>query len=492
MDNLALYTVDQVRHIDRIAIERCRSSGASLMHRAAQAAFAALRRRWPEAHHIRVLAGTGNNGGDAYLLAALAHEHGLRVELHALGDSIGEDAIKARSKWIALGQPISTLDDAIRAGAVDVVVDGLFGSGLSRAIEGDAAELIVALNARGSATLALDVPSGLDANSGVATGPVLRADATISFVGWKRGLFTADAADLCGVLELATLAIPADAYAGIDADANLLDTDLIQKLSARKRNVNKGTFGHVLAIGGDEGMAGAVRLCAEAALRSGAGMVSVATRLAHVSALNAARPELMARAVDGPQSIAAMLERASTIALGPGLGQAAWGHALWDSALRADKPIVIDADALNLLAEHPCKLPGRTVLTPHPGEAARLLRLDIGTIQRDRFAAARAIARTYAATVVLKGAGSIIAAEDGRVAVCRFGNPGMASAGMGDVLTGIIAGLLAQGLSVWDSARIGALAHARAGDLAAGTAPRGMIASDLFVPLRRLLNGQHA
>lgn len=402
---------------------------------------------------------------------------------------MGADAAAARSAWLALGQPVLTIDEAIGSGKVDVIVDGLFGSGLSRPVDGIAAQLIDALNARCDATLALDVPSGLDADTGIANGPVLRADTTISFVGWKRGLFTADAPDHCGALELATLGIPDHVFAQFAADASLLDMTATCALPARKRNVNKGTFGHLLTIGGDDGMAGAVRLCAEAALRSGAGLVSVATRVAHLGALNTARPELMARGVDGPQSIAPMLGRASVVALGPGLGQGAWGHALWDAAVRAKTPIVIDADGLNLLAKFPCPLPATTILTPHPGEAARLLGVEIGDIQRDRFAAARAIAKRHASTVVLKGAGTIIAAADGSVAVCPFGNPGMASAGMGDVLTGVIAGLLAQGLSGWDSACVGVLVHARAGDLAAGSAPRGLIASDLLAPLRRLLNG---
>ncbi len=485
-----LYTVEQVRRIDRIAIEQCSSADTPLMQRAATAAYATMRRLWPDARHIRVLAGAGNNGGDAYLFAVLAHADGLRVDLHALGASAGDDAIAARSAWAALGQPIRSIGEAIRAGGADVVVDGLFGSGLSRAIEGEAAHLIDALNARGGATLALDVPSGLAADTGIATGPVLRADATICFVGWKRGLFTADATDLCGLLELATLGISDSAFATFEADARRLDAASMHTLfPERKRNVNKGNFGHVLTIGGDMGMAGAVRLCAEAALRSGAGKISVATRIDHIGALNAGCPELMARGVDGPQSIAGMLEQASAIALGPGLGQGAWGHALWDAAVRTNVPVVIDADGLNLLAKFPCALAATSILTPHPGEAARLLGVDIEGVQRDRFAAARAIATRHAATVVLKGAGTLIAGPDGRVAVCPYGNSGMASAGMGDVLTGIIAGLLAQGLSAWDAATAGVVVHARAGDLAAGDAPRGLIASDLFGPLRRLLNG---
>jgi len=487
----ALYTVEQVRSLDRIAIDECAIPGFELMQRASASAFAMLSRRWPQARRLLVLAGDGNNGGDAFLLACIARAHGLVVRVFALSEtSRGEDAAAARAALLGDGQVIEVVDGETRLPTADLIVDGLFGTGLARAIEGPAAHLVARLAECATPVLALDVPSGLDADTGIAGGAVVRADATVSFVGWKRGLFTADARDLCGTLELATLGMPGTVYARVVADAELLDADFAARLPLRRSNVNKGTFGHVLAIGGDDGMAGAVRLAAEAALRVGAGLVSVATRAAHVAALNAARPELMARGVDGPQSITPMIERANAVALGPGLGAGAWGHALWDAALRAGRATVIDADALNLLARSAIDLPQQAVLTPHPGEAARLLGVDIATIQSDRFAAARELAKRHRCVVVLKGSGSLVVDMHGRVAVCPFGNPGMASAGMGDVLTGIIAGLLAQGLDAWDAACVGVVAHARAGDAAAGDTPRGLIASDLFGFLREMVNGE--
>ncbi|MGB0135076.1 NAD(P)H-hydrate dehydratase, partial [Dokdonella sp.] len=299
----------------------------------------------------------------------------------------------------------------------------------------------------------------------------------------------ADGPDYCGTVELATLELPGDLFGRIDQDVEMLQAGFTGGLKKRRRNVNKGSFGHVLVVGGDERMAGAVRLAGEAALRSGAGLVSIATRASNAFAINSARPELMVQGVDGPQSIAPMLERASVVALGPGLGQGAWGHALWDSTVRAGKPLVLDADGLNLLAAYPYPLRAPCVLTPHPGEAARLLGCDVARIQSDRFAAARELAARYSAIVVLKGTGSLISNAQGRLALCPFGNPGMASAGMGDVLTGVIAGLLAQGLDAWDAACLGVLAHAQAGDRAAGEFPRGLVASDLLQPLRVYLNG---
>jgi NAD(P)H-hydrate epimerase len=487
-----LHTVEQVRRIDQAAIRDQRIAGIELMQRAADAALAMLRRRWPQARRLRVVAGNGNNGGDAFLLAHGARAAGMQVELLALNGQSRGDAAVARRRWLDGGGRVLAPEEGMQPDSAEVLVDGLFGVGLSRAVEGPAAHLLQRMNDFAGPRFALDVPSGLDADRGVAQGTVLRADATLCFVGWKRGLFTADGVDCCGHLELDTLGIAEHAYADVGGDGELLGAGIVGLLPPRRNNVNKGRYGHVLAIGGDSGMAGAIRLCGEAALRSGAGLVSLATRAEHVLAINAARAELMAVAVDGPQSIEHLMQRASVIAVGPGLGQGAWGHALWDKAIHAGRPLVLDADALNLLARHPSTLSGDTILTPHPGEAARLLECSSADVQADRFAAVRELARRHACVVVLKGTGSLIADSTGRLALCPFGNPGMASGGMGDVLTGIVAGLRAQGLGAWDAARLGVVAHAIAGDRAAGAAPRGLIASDLFAPLRAFLNGAHA
>ncbi|HET9033430.1 MAG TPA: NAD(P)H-hydrate dehydratase [Dokdonella sp.] len=488
----SLYRVDQVREIDLAAISRAEIPGPELMRRAATAAFSCLQERWPEARSLLVIAGSGNNGGDAFLLAKLARAAGLDVHVVALGAESRGDAKLARAAWIGAGGGIEVADQATPLTQADVLVDGLFGTGITRAPEGVAAALINAMNAHQGGKLALDVPSGLDADSGCAAGVALRADITISFVAWKRGLFSADGVDCCGVLHLDTLEIPENIFADFSADAKLLGMHDLSLLSPRSNNVNKGQFGHILAIGGDHGMAGAICLSAEAALRVGAGRVSVATRAEHVPTVNTRCAELMARGVDSPQSLQAMLDHCSVVAIGPGLGQGGWSHAMWDSAIRAGKPGVLDADALNLLARESRALAHSTVLTPHPGEAARLLGCDVARIQSDRFAAVRELARRYSAVVVLKGAGSLIADAEGQLALCPYGNPGMASAGMGDVLTGVIGGLLGQGLDAWDAACLGTLVHALAGDDAAAECPRGLLASDLFVPLRRLVNGCRA
>ncbi len=485
-----LYTVDQARALDRRAIDALGIPGYELMQRAAAAALVCIRQHWPRARRIAVYCGPGNNGGDGFLLAALAREAGLHVDVIALGESQGDDAVRARREFEQGGGAVHPWQGSGELPLADVQIDGLFGTGLRRALAPDVAQLVRQIQARGAPILALDVPSGVNADTGEVPGESVQAEVTVTFIAAKRGLYTGQAPGYVGQVQLEPLGLPEALWQGCHADAELLH---VQTLPARPRQAHKGNNGHVLAIGGDHGTAGAIRLCGEGALRGGAGLVSVATRRAHLLALNAARPELMAHEVNGPQVLAPLLERASVLAVGPGLGQGAWGHALWLTALESALPLVLDADGLNLLAREPRQLAGRAVLTPHPGEAARLLGCDTATIGADRFAAARELARRYGAIVVLKGAGSLVAEPGGRVAVCPWGNPGMASGGMGDLLTGIIAALLAQGCEAWRAACLGVGLHARAGDLAARTGgERGLLASDLLEPLRLLLNGKDA
>lgn len=482
-----LHTVEQLRAMERAALSAMGLSGPELMRRAANAALNSLRRHWPQTRRICIHCGPGNNGGDGLLLGVLAREAGLEVEMLALTAASHGDAAAARAAWEADGGRIRLWDANTELPEAELHIDALYGIGLNRAPAGDAERLIRALCASETPVLSLDVPSGLNADTGTCPGAAIRADLTVTFIANKRGLHTGRAADHVGVLELATLGVPEAVCAAVVPDARLL---IPEALPSRPRYANKGSNGHVLLVGGDEGMAGAVRMAAESALRAGAGLVSVATRADNVFAINAARPEAMVRGVDGPQTLAPMIERASVLAVGPGLGKASWGHALWLTALDADKPLVLDADGLNLLARQPRQFSAPTVLTPHPGEASRLLGCSVAEVEEDRFAAVRELASRYQVVAVLKGSGSLIAASDGRVKVCPWGNPGMASGGMGDLLTGIVAGLLAQGCDAWQAACLGVGLHARAGDRAAQQGERGLLASDLLAPLRRLVNGK--
>ncbi len=484
-----LFSVAQARAIDRGAQDALRVSEYELMQRAGAAAWRELLGHGPHAQRIGIGCGPGNNGGDGYALARLASESGRKVCVVHLPDGAprSDSARQAAANWHAAGGASASFDGGLPD--VDLWVDALFGIGLTRPPTGCAAALIEAINAAGKPVLALDVPSGVDAESGNVPGVAVRASRTLGFIVDKRGLHTGAALDCVGALQIDDLGVPAavrDAQAPV---AWRMDGGALPAwLPRRTRDSHKGDFGHVLCVGGDHGTAGAIALTAEAALRCGAGLVSVATRCEHLPALIARRPELMVRGVEDTQAFGEVSERASVLAVGPGLGRGDWGRALLAASLRGGKPLVLDADALNLLAEAPQPL-ADAVLTPHPGEAGRLLGRPTVQVQADRFAAARELAGQRGAVVVLKGAGTLVAAPGAAPVVIQGGNPGMASGGMGDVLTGVIASLRAQGLGGFDAAVCGALLHAAAGDAAAADGgPRGLLASDLFPHLRRLAN----
>lgn len=484
-----LYRADQVREIDRIAIEELGIPGAMLMARAGAAAFEALRVHWPQARRIAVICGTGNNAGDGLVVARLAREAQLDARLLQVDPSrpLCGDALAEAEAWQAAGgitQPFSP--DALSG--TDVLVDAMFGTGLDRDVSGLWREAVEAVNRSGLPVLAIDIPSGLHADTGRVLGAAVRAALTVTFMGLKQGLFTGQGPDHCGMILFHDLDVPRNLYARVPAAARRLDRETLGPLRLRRpRSAHKGRFGHVLVIGGEQGMSGAVRLAAEAAARVGAGLVSVATRAAHAAVLNLTRPELMCHGVEQAQDLDPLIDRANAVAVGPGLGRSSWARALLDRATAGEKPLVVDADALNLLAGTPSRRE-LWVLTPHPGEAARLLGCDTAEVERDRFAAVAALVHRYGGVCVLKGAGTLIGSGDGPVAVCTAGNPGMASGGMGDVLSGVIAGLIAQGLPLRQAAEVGVGLHAAAADRAACEGERGMLATDLMPHLRRLAN----
>lgn len=480
-----LYSVAGVREIDRRAIVELGIPGAVLMRRAAEAAWREARRRWPALAGVEVLCGSGNNGGDGYELACLARADGCAVRVHEIGaPPAGSDAAVARERWHGLRGAETVPQD--RPG---LVVDALFGIGLSRPPGGAAAAAIETIQARraaGSPVLALDVPSGLDADTGAAPGVAVAADLTMTFIAGKPGLHTGRGPALCGEIVIDDLQLPDTLAEGIEVAATLTAADELRAdLPRRGRTAHKGDHGHALLIGGDHGTPGAILLAARAALRAGAGLVSVATRADHAAVLAAAQPELMVRGVESAAALQAMLDKADVVAIGPGLGQQEWGRSMWSALRELERPQVVDADALNLLAQQPDRLE-RRVLTPHPGEAARLLGWTTRQVQDDRFAAAARLRETYGGVVVLKGAGSLIAGTERRL--CPYGNPGMGTGGMGDVLTGVVAALVAQGLPLEKAAATAVTAHALAGDRAAVHGERGLLPSDLIDALRSVVN----
>lgn len=484
----ALYSAEQVRELDRIAIQVQGIAGDELMQRAAAACWRALQARWPQARSVLLVCGRGNNGGDGYEIARLARAAGWRVTLVAAdGLPTQGEALQACTAWQAEQGLIERFDG--RLPAAEVIVDALLGTGLRQAPQGQVAAAILAINQahqRGAGVFSVDLPSGLNASTGEAYVPTVHADLSLSLIGNKLGLFTADGPDHAGERQFDSLAVPASVYQGQAATVQLLRQEALSAwLPKRRRGAHKGEHGHVLVVGGQLGMMGAVLMAARAALRSGAGLVSVATRPEHAALLSAVQPELMAHGIAQGQALKALLARADTVVIGPGLGQDAWAHELWCAVLESGKPLVVDADALNLLARQAETL-GDAVLTPHPGEAARLLGWRNAQVQADRLQALRTLEARYGACVVLKGAGTLISGEP--VALCPYGNPGMAVGGMGDVLSGVIAALRAQGLKAQTAAQAGVLLHALAGDRAAAGGERGLLPSDLLAVLRSLSN----
>jgi ADP-dependent NAD(P)H-hydrate dehydratase / NAD(P)H-hydrate epimerase len=489
-----LYTAAQARELDRIAIEDHGIPGYSLMQRAARFSYEVLKQHWPDANAIAVVCGGGNNAGDGYVLAKLARDDGKQVSVINMFDpeNLKGDAATAYQDLLATNLKPIKFSPSVFAG-IDVIVDALFGTGLDRDIEGQCCDLIKLINASESPTISIDIPSGINADTGNTMNIAVNADVTATFIGLKRGMFTGDGLAASGDIKFDDLDVPAEVYQQMNVCSDkhvasrLILNDLNQVLKPRHRNSHKGHFGHVLVVGGDAGYLGAARMAAEAAARVGAGLVSVATRAAHASLLSTVRPEIMSHAVETLDDLMPLIKRASVIAIGPGLGQSEWAKLLLARVLESNLPIVIDADALNLLAEEG-QSSNSWVITPHPGEAARLLKTDTKIIQHDRFNAIKMLHEKYQGPVVLKGSGTLICDTEGELFICDAGNPGMSSGGMGDVLTGVIAGLIAQGIELNHATKLGVCLHANAADRAASRGERGLLAMDLMPHLRNLVN----
>lgn len=485
-----LYTAAQVRQLDALAIETHGIAGYTLMTRAGEAVVKVARERFPAARRWLVLCGGGNNGGDGYVAARLAAAAGIDVHLVALKPpaELSGDAAQAAQDWQGEGGAVHPWPPD-SGSDFDLVIDAMLGTGLDREVGGRYREAVEWVNRQPWPCLAVDVPSGLNADTGTPMGCAVEADVSVSFIGQKRGLYTADGPDHAGEVRFETLQTPFEMHQAIaDSGTLIREYIIVQTLQRRARNAHKGHFGHVLVAGGIEGMGGAPRLCGEAALRAGAGLVSVATHPTHAAAVHLGRPELMVHAAADGDALQALLQRATVIALGPGLGQQEWSRSLWAACIDSPLPLVVDADGLNLLAGSELER-DHWILTPHPAEAARLLACETAEVQADRVAAALELARRRHATIVLKGCGTVVADPTGRYGICSLGNPGMATAGTGDVLTGVVAALLAQGLEPMPAAMAAVAAHAAAGDLAAeACGERGLLAGDITRRLPRVLN----
>lgn len=481
---LSLHDAAQVRALDA-RLMAAGTPGAVLMQRAAQAAWRALRRRWPQLRKLCVLAGPGNNGGDGYLLAAIARRAGWDVQVYSLADParLRDAAAQAYAEACAQGLQVQPWHaEAVLDG---LLVDAMLGTGLAGELREPYASAVARINASGLPCLALDIPSGLCADTGRLWGAAVRADLTVTFIALKLGLFTGAGPDQVGELCFADLQADAALCAAAPAMAQRLTAGNLQRLPARPRTTHKGRCGRLLVVGGERGYGGAALLAAQSGLRGGAGMVSLATREEHVAGALARCPELMVRGLLSSGQLLALLPGHDVLVVGPGLGQGAWGRSLLTAAAQFEGAQVWDADALNLLAAGRVQIRAGAVLTPHPGEAARLLGCSLVEVQDDRPAAALRLAQRYQAVVVLKGAGSLV--TDGHtLCLCEHGHPAMAGPGLGDVLAGLIGALLAQGLAALPASELAVWLHARAGERL-GQAGRGLLASELVGVIRELL-----
>ena len=483
-----LYSAESVARLDQVAIKDYGIPGYTLMRRAGQAVLDTLQQYYPDVTSVLVLCGAGNNAGDGYVVARLARAHGLEVRLVSMIDpgKLAGDARQAWQHWQECGETELYGPDFIAD--ADVIIDALLGTGLAREVADDWKALIKTVNQSGIPVIAVDIPSGLNADTGAISGAAIDADRTVTFIGLKKGLFTGSGKACCGEICFNDLQLPRQVYESVEPDAELLCRPSQWSLPKRRHDTHKGRNGHVLVIGGNHGMPGAVILAARAALRAGAGLVSVVTRPQHISAVAAACPEAMVHGSRNGEMNQSLLDKPDYIAIGCGLGQDAWAQRLLYLALDSTIPMVVDADALNLMAARDrLGLTRECVITPHPGEAARCLNVNKHDVQHNRFQAVELLRQQCSAHIVLKGSGTLIRQQE-RTLVCPFGNPAMATAGMGDVLTGMIASLAAQQTVIGADLNRAVIAavclHAIAGDLAAQGDDRGLVATDLIEQIR--------
>lgn len=499
----ALYSVSEIRAIEQASLAAL--PAGTLMQRAGKAAARAaldmLAESWSNAR-ILVIAGPGNNGGDALEAARLLADDGQQVTVLLFSDANRQPADAQQALTRARSSSVRFEDVAVASAVMtqrwDLVIDGLYGIGLVRPITGTQRGLVEAINTLSCPVLALDVPSGLDADTGNIVGEegvAVCARRTITFIAGKPGLHTLHGRDHAGDVQVDSLDIDEIHFMPARAHLNGIEW-FLQFLRLRQHASHKGSYGDVTIIGGAHGMSGAPVLAARAAAKCGAGRVFAAF-IGEAPAYDSGQPELMCRVADSIDL------NSGSLVVGPGMGISRDAHDVLAKALHTQRPLVLDADALNLIATEPGlqhKLAQRnapSILTPHPLEAARLLQASTGEVQADRLAAARELARRFNSIALLKGSGSVIAKADGELVINPTGNPALATAGTGDVLAGICGALLAQSFPAWNAALAAAWLHGKAADVlvADGIGPIGLTASELIPSARTLLNQlteQHA
>ena len=485
MDSLRrVYTGSECRQLDKIAIDELGISSFRLMYRAANFAMSEMLKRWSNPVTVSIVCGSGNNAGDGYLLAAALHAKKYPIQLLQTGDvsRLKGDAKGAFEQARALGIEPSNSDSPTG----EIIVDALLGTGVEGAVRPEFADMIQKMNVAGKPIVSLDIPSGIDPDTGgfLVDTPV-RAQLTACFVGLKICLLTGRARNCCGEIVSSTLEIPDEAYERVPGTSMLPVNDGEKRFPVRNVAAHKRDFGHVLIVAGNMGMGGAGLLAAEAALRSSAGLVSVSTHPSHAGIFLARRPELMVKASSDGSLVSDQLSQADVVVVGPGLGRDEWAKRALTDALSSGKRLVIDADALNLLAENNSELPINSIITPHPGEAARLLGISTNDIENDRIGAVKTLSERFQAIAVLKGAGTLVAESGELHGICEIAESALSTAGSGDVLAGVIGAAYAQIPEAITAASLGVHLHGTAGIHARkNLARRAVIASDLIEALR--------
>lgn len=470
-----LYSSKKVYQLDQLAIKQDRRSSKQLMARAGAAVWASLQQELTDLRDVTLFAGAGNNGGDAFCIACLALQQRINVKLFFIGERERQSEASKHfaNRFVEAGGVIRDWDDNLPDS--DVIIDGLLGIGIQRDLDSRWQNLVKTINSSDAYRVAIDIPSGLNADTGVAMPCAVKADLTVSFIGRKQGCYLADGPDYCGKRVFDDLGVSSGVYQQVDPDIDVL-SDQSVSLPVRNNNSYKNQFGHVLVIGGARNMSGACRLAGLAALRTGAGLVSICVHSDNYQPSVASSPDLMVYSWD---EIDKALELASVVAIGPGLGHSSQARDLMTRVKSVGTPMVIDADALqqDFLVDLDTR---QAVLTPHPGEAARLIGSTSRDIQQNRLSILNQLCDRWPHVSILKGAGTLVGVSGQIASLCRHGHAGMAVAGMGDVLTGITAGLIAQGLEPLDAARLAVAIHARAAEAYSNTAhPHSLIASDI-------------
>ncbi len=500
-----IFTSQEIRIMEQDHAAANNGHCYDLMEKAGRCVFEEMRKVNSKPKMVYVLVGKGNNGGDGYIVAAYLLKYHIPYRLFAIGTPRKEsEAFAAYSFFLKLGGKVEhelpdLVTEAQNGNNPDIVIDALLGTGLDSAPRDPFGQWIDFINSTKAYKISIDVPSGVNADTGYVYDNSVVADKTICMMALKSGLLTSDAVDFVGEIEVNKLGVDVNAYHGKHLSSEIdgcsyLKTylityeEIISDLPVRALSSNKGDAGKLLLIGGSLGYGGAINICGHGALRAGAGLIKVATDKANVASLNAARPELMTVDFNNLDEVQAALEWTDVIAIGPGLGLNEHSEQLLDMALNADKPTVVDADALTIMSKRDLSFSKRTILTPHPGEAARLLGCSISQINEDRYKAVYELQKRCGGVVLLKGAGTLIC-DGKRINVVKEGSPALSSGGMGDILTGVIGSLKAQGLTLMQAASAGACVHGRSGSLSGeNCGVIGTLACDLLPYIRYLVN----